>query len=112
MLNIVLLFGAQIVYAFSDLWKKHILDASGGLRWNLLWNPAFLGATIIPVIGFLLYLTALHRLDLSRVAVIFSALGVVVFVAIGVFFRHETLSVWDLLGVLAAILAIIFIHIK
>ena len=112
MFNVLLLLGAQIVYAFSDLWKKSVLADAGGVGWKLLSTPAFLLATAIPVFGFVLYLVALHRMDLSKVAVVFGALGVVVFVIIGVVFRHETLTLWDYLGIVSAIAAIVFVHLK
>lgn len=112
MLNVLLLLGAQIVYSFSDLWKKKVLADAGGVSWRLVTNPAFLFATAVPVIGFILYLVALNRMDLSKVAVVFSVFGVITFVAVGVLFRHETLSLWDALGIIAAIVAIVLVHIK
>lgn len=112
MLNVLLLLGAQVVYSFSDLWKKKVLAEAGGVSWRLVTNPAFLLATAVPVVGFILYITALNRMDLSKVAIVFSAFGVVMFVAVGVLFRHETLSTYDVLGILAAIVAIVLVNIK
>ncbi|MFA6604097.1 MAG: EamA family transporter [Patescibacteria group bacterium] len=105
------LVAAQLLYSASDLWKKMIFSAQG---FNLatLARPAFIATLVLAMIGFLVQLYAISKLDLSRMAVTIGMMAVIFSTAAGILVLKESFNVWNGLGIVAALLAIFLVHVK
>jgi drug/metabolite transporter (DMT)-like permease len=102
---------AQALYTISDTWKKVIFNA-GGFKIATLLRPAFILALLLAGVGFAFQLYALSKLELSRTIVILGMLAVIFSSAAGVFYLKEHLNVWNVLGVVLAVLAIFLVNFK
>lgn len=102
---------AQLLYTLSDTWKKAIMNASGFSAATLV-KPAFLLALLVAGIGFLFQMHALSKIDLSRTIVFMGMLAVIFSSAAGVIFFREQLNVWNVIGLVLAVTAIMLVNIK
>ena len=102
---------AQLLYTVSDTWKKVIFNAQGFSPATLL-KPAFIAAMLVALVGFLLQMYALSKIELSRTIVTLGMLAVVFSSAAGVFYLKEHLNTLNYLGIGLALAAIVLVNLK
>jgi len=102
---------AQILYTVSDTWKKVIFNA-GGFSPATLFKPAFIMALLLAGIGFVFQMYALSKLELSRTIVMLGMSAVIFSTAAGVLYLKEHLNLWNMLGIVFALLAVFLVNLK
>jgi drug/metabolite transporter (DMT)-like permease len=102
---------AQILYTVSDTWKKVIFNA-GGFSLTTLLKPAFIMALLLAGVGFAFQMYALSKLELSRTIVMLGMAAVIFSTAAGALFLKEHLNLWNMLGIVFALLAVFLVNLK
>lgn len=110
-MEIVAVVIAQFLYSLSDTMKKVIFTGSG-FSAKVLTSPAFLGTLLIALVGFLFQMYALSKIELSRTIVLMGMLAVVFSTAAGVLYLKEHLNVWNIAGVVLALIAIVLVNVR
>ena len=105
------LIAAQLLYTLSDTWKKAIFGTEGFSAGTFI-KPVFIGAMLLAGIGFVSQMYALSRMDLSRTIVVMGMLAVLFSTAAGIIFFKETINLWNVIGLVLALAAIVLVNIK
>jgi len=108
---VLIILVTQALYATGDLFRKIILGKSA-FDFTLLKNIPFVLTLGLSAIGVVLQLYALKHFDLSRTIILLGTFAVIFSTALGVLVLKERFSPVNYLGVLFAVLAIIFINLK
>lgn len=102
---------AQFLYTASDTWKKVIFNDQGFSVRTLL-HPLFLFTLAIALVGFLFQMYALSKIELSRTIVLMGMLAVIFSTATGVLYLKEQINVWNVAGIVLALVAIVLINVR
>lgn len=111
MTPILLTIGAQLIFSVGDMLKR-LSSAGKPFSLALLKDPTYVIGLVLPVAGFLLLLYVLTRLELSRAIPVLSVSAVVLSAVLGAFFLKESLNVWNVLGIVVAIVAIYLVQMR
>jgi drug/metabolite transporter (DMT)-like permease len=111
MLNILLIFLAQLIYSSADVGLR-ITALKYGYGWHLLTKPDFLAILVIPGLGLALQIFVLSRYEVSKTITLLGIFAVVITPLLGVYFLKEKFSVVNWVGVGFAIVAILLVSAK
>lgn len=111
MVNVLLIFLAQLIYSTADLGQR-ITALKYGYGWHLLTKPLFLAILIIPAFGLALQIFVLSRYEVSRTITLLGIFAVVITPLLGVFILKEKFSMVNWMGVAFAIIAITLVSSK
>ena len=102
---------AQALYSIGDLCRKVIVSGRP-FDWTLIKSIPFLLTFALSAVALVLQLYVLKHLDLSKTIVILGTCAVIFSAVLGAVFLKEKLNVYNYLGIVFAVLAIVFINIK
>ena len=108
MINILLIFLAQLIYSSADLGQR-VLSLKYGYGWHLLKHPEFLLILAIPGAGLLLQIFVLSRYEVSKTITLLGIFAVVITPLLGVFILKEKFSLTNWSGVALAVVAIVLV---
>lgn len=111
MLNIFLIFVAQLIYSSADLGQR-ITAVKYGYGWHLLTKPEFLAILAIPGIGLAIQIFVLSRYEVSKTITLLGIFAVIITPLLGVYFLKEKFSVTNWIGVGFALFAILLVSAK
>ena len=111
MLNVILIFIAQVIYSTADLGQR-ITALKYGYGWHLLTKPLFLLILVIPGFGLALQIFVLSRYEVSKTITLLGIFAVIITPLLGVFFLKEKFSLINWVGVGFAVAAIMLVSAK
>ena len=111
MLNILLIFLAQLIYSTADLGQR-FTATKYGYGWHLLTKPLFLLILAIPGLGLLLQIFVLSRYEVSKTITLLGIFAVIITPILGVLFLKERFTFTNWIGVALAVVAIVLVSAK
>src|SRR3989338_952154 len=110
-ISILLTIGAQLIFSIGDMLKR-LSSAGKPFSAALLKDPMYVFGLLLPAAGLVLLLYVLTRFELSRTIPILGMSAVIFSAVLGAAFLKESLSVWNLLGIGIAVLAIYLVKMR
>jgi len=102
---------AQAAYSASDVMRKLIMHGRP-FDFGLLRSVPFLFSFVIAIAGFVLQLYVLRNFELSKTIIILATTAIILSALLGMIFFNEKISIYGWIGVVLAVAAIVFTHIK
>jgi multidrug transporter EmrE-like cation transporter len=107
---IIFILIAQAAYSVGDVVRKLVMhNQPFGL--NLFSSAPFVFSFIITIAAFILQLYVLKNYDLSKTIVVLACAGIVFSVILGMIVFNEKVTALGWVGVVFAVLAVVFTHI-
>lgn len=108
---IVLIVLAQALYSAGDLVRKAILHGRD-FDWTLLRSIPMWLTMALSIVAFVIQLYVLKHYDLSRTIVVLGCAAIIFSSVLGAFFFKERMNAYDILGVIFAVMAVVFMNLK
>lgn len=102
MMNIFLVFIAQLIYSTSDVLQR-MVGLRYGYGWHLVSNYRFWGALSIAAFALLVQMYVLSRFEVGKTIIFLGIFAVVITPIMGLVFLGERLSLTNWTGVALAI---------
>ncbi len=108
MVNVLLIFCAQLVYSAADLGQR-VLAVKYGYGWHLLTKPLFLLILAVPALGLMLQIFVLSRYEVSKTITLLGIFAVTITPIMGVLLLKERFTPLNWVGVGFAVIAIFLV---